>query len=464
MPPYGAPPGWYPPPGQGFPPGPFSPPQPGQMPPPIGPPGQQQQPQPQGPQQQQPPPPIGPSGAKDLAAKPPQKVEADSTAAKPDAAKPSSKAGTPVPSGPAAGAKQPPPPPVESKPDVSAALAPATTTTGSATSTAAQTTSPQPSAATGKAPPTGPKNNRIVPAIPLGSNNQQPRQAPVAPLQSASANVPPKMTAASASQPVAAQAAALNYQNATQAATAAVAAAMAKLPPAPGQKAGAAEGSAMDNLTKKVAEMRADDRIRHGNKPGTGGFAHPRGGAQHRGRGAARGGMNKVEVPTTDYDFESANAKFNKQDLVKEAIATGSPLGDSAAAPNGSPAGGEASPTNGTDGEKTAGTHPDVVIPTDKPATYNKATSFFDNISSEMRDREEATSRRGAEFRSEERRKNMETFGQGSVDGYRQGYRGRGRGRGGGYRGGRGYGGRGRGGPTRGRGGMQQAGAANGGA
>jgi len=139
-----------------------------------------------------------------------------------------------------------------------------------------------------------------------------------------------------------------------------------------------------------------------------------------------------MEVPTTDFDFESSNAKFNKQDLVKEAIATGSPLGDASVAPTVDAL---------SNGQSNGAEKEDVVI----PPSYNKSSSFFDNISSELKDREEAASKRGQEFRSEERRKNMETFGQGSVDGYRGGFRGgrgRGRGRGRGF----GYRGRGRGG------------------
>ncbi|EMT73247.1 hypothetical protein FOC4_g10004613 [Fusarium odoratissimum] len=76
---------------------------------------------------------------------------------------------------------------------------------------------------------------------------------------------------------------------------------------------------------------------------------------------------------------------------------------------------------------------------------YNKSRSFFDNISSESRERTENGGQKpgGREWRGEEQRKNMETFGQGSVDGAYRNYRGRGRGRG---RGGRGYGRGGRGG------------------
>jgi protein LSM14 len=170
------------------------------------------------------------------------------------------------------------------------------------------------------------------------------------------------------------------------------------------------DGNAVDNLTKKVDEMRVHHAARTGQ--------NNRGG---RGRGPRPG---KVEVPDADFDFASANAKFNKQEVVKEAIA-GSPLTD---VPNG----------DGTKPEVAA----DIAVSVE-PA-YNKSKSFFDNISSEMKDRENAGQKPGGrEWRGEEQRKNIETFGQGSVDGGYRGYRGgRGRGRGGrgrGYhRGGRG--------------------------
>jgi protein LSM14 len=123
-------------------------------------------------------------------------------------------------------------------------------------------------------------------------------------------------------------------------------------------------------------------------------------------------------VPDADFDFASSNAKFNKEEVVKEAIATGSPLGE------GTPDGGEAAP------EAVLETTPGSGA---APPAYNKSRSFFDNISSEAKDRAESGGQKpgGREWRGEEQRKNMETFGQGSVDGgYRGGYRGRGRGRG----------------------------------
>jgi protein LSM14 len=253
-----------------------------------------------------------------------------------------------------------------------------------------------------KSAPTGPKPNRIQPAIPL----QSPANAKT-PLQSNAGNIasPPAATPAS-------------LRDATQAATAAVAAAMAKLPQANGS------GNAMDNLTKKVNEMRTNDHIRAPRQPGSNaGFERGRG----RGRGGARNTTQKVEVPATDFDFESSNAKFNKQDLVKEAVA-GSPLGEN--------------PPSTTPSE------PDVLAP-----GYNKTKSFFDDISSESKERADGAGNRpgGREWRGEEQKKNVETFGQGSVD--NGAYRGRGRGRGRGYRG-RGYGGNGQ--PQRARGGYGQ--------
>jgi protein LSM14 len=254
---------------------------------------------------------------------------------------------------------------------------------------------------------------------------------PAIPLQSPAANKA-NIEAISASEtklPTADSTSAANraaIDDATKAATAAVAAAMAKLPPIGGQQSNGS--SAVDNLTKKVKEMRTNEPIRAPRHPGVGGFGSHRG----RGRGGHAHKTTKIEVPAGDFDFESANAKFNKQDLVKEAIA-GSPLGEAPA-----------------DGVEEANDN-DVVIP--KIASYNKASSFFDDLSSEIKDRADGGERPGGRaWRGEEQKKNLETFGQGSVDnGYRGGYRGRGRGRGG-MRG-RGYGGNGQPGMRGGRGG-----------
>ncbi|KAK6361671.1 hypothetical protein TWF730_005385 [Orbilia blumenaviensis] len=154
---------------------------------------------------------------------------------------------------------------------------------------------------------------------------------------------------------------------------------------------------------------------------------------QHRGRGRGRGGMphqsRKVDVPTTDYDFELANARFTK-------VADGEDGASAADAPEGSA---ERKPSVDQDAK------PAIIAPAG--GFYNKGSSFFDNISCENKERAEAKEtgadgRPGAQRRNEEVRKNIETFGQGSVDsGYRRGnwrggrggrgrghYRGRGRG------------------------------------
>lgn len=380
--PYGVPPGWYPPHGQGYPQGgPFPY---GGFPP--GPPGQQfpQQPKPA---------PIG-VGAK-------QQVPGELSADKPVEPKALVK---PPMQAPVTGQTSTPTPPPAPK---SASNESKVTTNSSQPSapTAALTTA-------SKAIPTGPKNGRVVPAVPL--QNPAPAKTMLEAKPSDTGKAPTTQMNTASNR------AALD--DATQAATAAVAAAMAKLPPIGGQQTNG--NNAVDNLTKKVKEMRASDPTRG-----------PRGSGGHRGRG--RGGLShdtaKFEVPATDFDFESSNAKFNKSDLVKEAIA-GSPLAET-------PPSGHDDSTNGS-----------VVI---SAASYNKSASFFDDLSSDNKDRTDGGDRQGGRaWRGEEQKKNLETFGQGSVDnGYRGGYRGRGRGRGG-HRG-RGYAGNGQPGMRGGRGGYR---------
>lgn len=252
-----------------------------------------------------------------------------------------------------------PTPPVASKPDVAAALAPPAATK-----------------------PAG--RGRVQPAIPLSGQRAATNGAGNAPTSSQS-------NMGNLSQTTAQQAAA------------AVAAAMARLPRAGGALQQQSQNNGIDNLTNKLNDLRTND----------GGRGRGRGGI----RGRGRGGYQKVEIPTTDFDFESANKKFNKEDLAKE-VHVGSP-----------------EPQNGAETAEAA--TEDVVIP---PSAYNKTSSFFDNISSELKDREEQKSFGGQQFRHEERRKNIETFGQGSIDGYRGGFRGRGRGRGRGMGHGRGRG------------------------
>ncbi|RKF58946.1 putative g2 m phase checkpoint control protein [Erysiphe neolycopersici] len=241
-----------------------------------------------------------------------------------------------------------------------------------------------------KSIPTGPKAViRVRPALPL--RNLPPAKEP---LQSSSGNTTFQRSTESS----------VNLKEATEAASEAVTIAMAKLP-LTDVHTNVIDDKRRKNPNKNTRKSSRSnisvDRVRRGN---------------HRAHGSRNGlhaANSKVDVPTEDFDFQSANAKFNKEDLIKEA-ASASPISKS-------------------------GIH-ESPIEMERPVTYNKATSFFDNISSEAKDRQEAGNYRpgGKEWRGEEQKKNLETFGQESIDNnHRGGYRGRGRGRGG-YRG-RGY-------------------------
>ncbi|KAL8879402.1 MAG: hypothetical protein Q9198_002974 [Flavoplaca austrocitrina] len=430
MPYGGPPPGWYPPPNQGFPHqgyGNFPPPQ---MP--IGSGNHQSQ---QPPSQQQAPPTMSNTPQEQSQ---PQRLSPQKPVA---TVKLPSSSTTPVP---AEVALNGPPPPTESKPDVAAALAPPAPTA----STEVPTTEKNSQASQ--------KNGRIVPAIPRVSPAVKSAVPVNGALQGNQANIPKPRTQTKPVDSRSTQAATKSIEDANRDARAAVAAAMAKLPPAPGagqqqtkkpavantKKEEDPSSNAMDNLTNKVNEMRTSDNIRTSRQPGTGGYAagHRGGRSNYRGNRPRNDSQaKKMEVPSTDYDFETANAKFNKQDLVKEAIASGSPLGSPLDGANDVPDGNPMA----INGERKASEASVSITPA--AVGYNKTTSFFDNISSESKEREEGAMKKGGrEFRSEEVRKNLETFGQGSVDGGRGGYRGRGRGRGYGGRG-RGYAGNGRG-------------------
>ncbi|KAI0884614.1 Scd6-like Sm domain-containing protein [Annulohypoxylon maeteangense] len=393
--PYPPPPGWFPP-GQGFPaggpgaPGPWNsfgyPPGPGPQGPP-GVPGQGMRVTPQ--QDGNKPVPIGAGVDK-------QRVGGHPAVELPT--EPKSLGQQPMQ--PVSSAA--PTPPVESKPTAAEVKATADSLT--------TTNAPSTSAPEKKSVPTGPKSNRVTPVVPI----PPPTFASKLASQVTATAVTTRTTGEQANGPVTAA----TLKDATQAAKAAVASAMAKLDnprveaPVQAQPQPQNGGNLMDNLTKKVNEM----RINASRNPTNG---------RGRGRGGRGGGASKVNVPDADFDFAAGNAKFNKQD-VKGAIG-GSPVTET---------------SNGPTSEQSPSEEPTAV-----PVAYNKTRSFFDNISSEAKDRAENGGQKpgGREWRGEEQRKNMETFGQGSVDGgYRGAYRGRGRGRGNSR--GRGFGGpRGRG-------------------
>lgn len=330
----------------------------------------------------------------------------------------------------------PPPPPTESKPDIAAALAPPALPIG------------KENYLVNKPPPIGPKNARIMPAIP----RQSPATNSAVPVNGAlsstsgtiSAENKKSLAKTEASQPAPPLLSKITEEM-NKEAKAAVAAAIAKLPSASGKKIELKGNDEPENPAHKFNETRNNENSRNSRQRGTPGVA-----SSHRGgRGGYRDGrahgeqqVNKVEVPTTDYDFVSANAKFNKQDLVKEAIATGSSIGSNADVTKSADFPAESSLDGGRKRSES-----NVIIPI--TPIYNKSSSFFDNISSESKDRDDGNAKKagGREFRNEEQKKNLETFGQGSVDnGYRVNYRGRGNGRGRGYgrpRGGYSRGGRG---------------------
>ncbi|CAG8565452.1 18639_t:CDS:2 [Acaulospora morrowiae] len=210
----------------------------------------------------------------------------------------------------------------------------------------------------------------------------------------------------------------------------------------------------VENLTKRVSELSVNQKEINGERqassnnrstvssnrlPGMGGHLVQSG---RRGRGSRRSysqsyDRSRITVPQSDFDFESSNAKFNKDELVKEVVKK--------IVPNH-----EVKEENEVEGIALGPEEEeeDILIPPSE-TYYNKAKSFFDNISCETKERLEQQGPDGrrvlsvAERRqkqSEERRLNLETFGQVSIDGGR--YRGGGRrgyrGSRGGYRGGRG--------------------------
>lgn len=180
------------------------------------------------------------------------------------------------------------------------------------------------------------------------------------------------------------------------------------------------------------------------NRGERGGFRGHRGAPRGGPRGGGRGGQNKPREPLKfegDFDFESSNAQFDKENIEKElktklVIGPASPSGEKVA--NGSEEKGEVEEhhvdtTNEADAE--------VEDKELEPVYYDKAKSFFDNISCEATEREKGINNR-PNWR-EERKMNSETFGISSTSAYRRGgynRRGgfRGRGGGGGWRGGRG--------------------------
>lgn len=129
-----------------------------------------------------------------------------------------------------------------------------------------------------------------------------------------------------------------------------------------------------------------------------------------------------------DFDFDAANAEFDKDKITAELRKIS--ISDKGPVMNG-----------GSAAEVVVEDHEDEEVEEEEESGevfYDKAKSFFDNISCEATEREKGHRER-PNWR-EERKTNTETFGAAAA--MRRGGRGRGgfRGRGGGFRGGRGRG------------------------
>ncbi|KAI8991656.1 Scd6-like Sm domain-containing protein [Mycotypha africana] len=125
--------------------------------------------------------------------------------------------------------------------------------------------------------------------------------------------------------------------------------------------------------------------------------------------------MKKTElvIPNSEFDFEAANAKFDKNEVIKKDI-----LGDVGET-------NEAQAATSEDQPEHDDKEGDIEIP--KPDDfYDKSSSFFDNISCESKERSEQQQQQQQEQEGaipqrrsryhEERKLNMETFGQATVD------------------------------------------------
>ncbi|XP_018095932.1 protein LSM14 homolog A-B isoform X1 [Xenopus laevis] len=161
-----------------------------------------------------------------------------------------------------------------------------------------------------------------------------------------------------------------------------------------------------------------------------------------RGRGGNRGGRGRFGVRRDgpmkfekDFDFESANAQFNKEDIDRE-FHNKLKLKDDKPE---KPLNGEDKTDSGVDTQNSEGHAEEEDVLAAGVCYYDKTKSFFDSIScDDNRDRRQTW--------AEERRMNAETFGLPLRSNRgRGGYRGRGGGMG--FRGGRGRGGERRGAP-----------------
>ncbi|XP_059362938.1 protein LSM14 homolog A-like isoform X2 [Carassius carassius] len=162
------------------------------------------------------------------------------------------------------------------------------------------------------------------------------------------------------------------------------------------------------------------------------------GGGGQRGRGRFNGRRDGPMKFENDFDFESANAQFNKEEIDRE-FQNKLKIKDEKSETSEKTLNGEEKTDSGVETQNSEG-NADQEDPLGPNCYYDKSKSFFDNISCDDSRKEKSGGAFGRERRqtwAEERRMNSETFGiplrhnQG-----RGGFRGRGGGMG--FRGGRG--------------------------
>ncbi|XP_076588789.1 LSM14A mRNA processing body assembly factor a isoform X5 [Chaetodon auriga] len=222
--------------------------------------------------------------------------------------------------------------------------------------------------------------------------------------------------------------------SASSAATTAPAPGLGRRSPAHGRTAPSAAGQS----GQKVQHQDGVDTRR----AAAGAPANRRGrGGGHRGRGrfnVRRDGPMKFEK---DFDFESANAQFNKEEIDRE-FQSKLKLKDEKTEKSEKAVNGEDKGDSGVETQNSEGNADEECDPLGPNCYYDKSKSFFDNISCD--DTRKANEKSGGsgfprerrQTWAEERRMNAETFGIPLRQGRgRGGYRGRG---GMGFRGGRG--------------------------
>ncbi|XP_056333986.1 protein LSM14 homolog A-like [Danio aesculapii] len=159
------------------------------------------------------------------------------------------------------------------------------------------------------------------------------------------------------------------------------------------------------------------------------------GGGGQRGRGRFNGRRDGPMKFEKDFDFESANAQFNKEEIDRE-FQSKLKIKDEKSEKT---LNGEEKTDSGVETQNSEG-NADEEDPLGPNCYYDKSKSFFDNISCDDTRKEKAAGAFGRERRqtwAEERRMNAETFGIPLRHNRgRGGFRGRGGGMG--YRGGRG--------------------------